>query len=117
MSEKSESPGVMLICNWGLGRSRAGEKAYRSIGVDAGRFIGGTNAMRTMSDEEIKRRIPKGTSVLLIYDQGTKDPGEYEDKELAVERLNNLGIGFRVIDSLKLAIMLYDEGVNIDEFL
>jgi hypothetical protein len=115
MAEKSDA-GMTFVCHYGLERSRAAAEAYRSLGVDACHFVGGTKRIASMPLQELKSAFPKNSTAILIYDQRSGDD-EYKRKMDALDKLNALGIDYEVVDTATLAIMLLESGRNIDDFL
>lgn len=114
MSEGRE--GITFICHYGLERSRAAAQAFRDLGVSADHFVGGTKKIANMPIDELKNNLSKNTYAILIYDQRSKDE-EYNNKQIATEKLDKLGISYEVVDSAALAIMLFDRGKNLDDYL
>jgi|WetSurSiteA1Bulk_404760.scaffolds.fasta_scaffold01334_4 hypothetical protein len=112
----NDAPTTMLVCHYGLERSRAAAEALQKIGARINHFVGGTREISCLSTEEIKEHIKPNTNLLLIYDQGSPSD-EYTHKEMATKKLDQAGIGYTIIDTAQLEIMLYEQGLNLSDYL
>lgn len=108
--------GLTFICHYGLERSRAAANAFNDIGIEANHFVGGTRKIANMPLNELNAAFTRDVCVMLIYDQRSGDE-EYKNKMLATAKLDKLGIDYTVVDTASLAIMLYERGLDIDNYL
>lgn len=112
----NDEPVTTLVCHYGRERSRAAAEAMQTIGAKINHFVGGTREIASLPVEEIKKRIKPDTNLLLIYDQGSPS-SEFAHKEAAVKKLDQAGIQYTTIDTAQLGIMLYERGLDLNDYL
>lgn len=108
---------TLYICHFGLNRSVAIVRAMNDKGVRADYFKGGTSRMRTMNTRDIKKEVRSYSVVVLIYDPAESTRAEFEDKQVAVDKLASIGVRPIMMSNSQLATTLHEQGQNVNDYM
>ncbi len=108
--------GIMFVCHQGIERSRRASQLLEDEGYAAETFSGGMHKMKGLTVEEIRRQIPNGIDLVLIYDHRVGNGNKPSEQQVAIDEcealLRKAGINYREMTTTQLKIFLSGLGVQ-----
>lgn len=108
---------IIFVCYHGWNRSRASSEALNDTGLHTGYYKGGTKEMSKKNVDELKKEIGGCANIIVIYDPSENQPGEFEAKELVIDKLKESNVDFEVWSNTKLATYMFDQDINLAEYM